>query len=95
MSTPPSTPARKSSRFRPPVGQKRSTSETVRTGAMIVLAVLLTLFAVFNLKEVEVSWIFGSGHAPLIIVIVVSVIVGIVLTYGAERINHKRRVGKP
>jgi uncharacterized integral membrane protein len=95
MSTPPSTPARKRSRFRPPAGQKRSRSETVRTGGTIVLAGLLTLFAVFNLKEVEVNWIFGSDRAPLIIVIVVSVIVGIVLTYGAERLNHKRRVGKP
>ena len=90
----PNPPVKKRSRFRPPAGQKRSTSETVRTGAMLALAVLLTLFAVFNLKEVEVSWIFGSGRAPLIIVIVISVIVGIVLTYGAERINHKRRAGK-
>ena len=57
---------------------------------MVVLAILITLFAVFNLDEVKVNWIFGSGKAPLIIVIVISLLVGIVLTYAAERIVHKR-----
>jgi uncharacterized integral membrane protein len=63
----------------------------LRTGGMIALAVLATLFAVLNLDEVKVDWVFGSGHAPLIVVIVISVLVGIVLTYMAERINRKRR----
>ena len=45
---------------------------------------LITLFAVLNVEDVKVNWIFGSGHAPLIIVIVISVLVGIVLTYFAE-----------
>ncbi len=58
---------------------------------MVVLAILITLFAVLNLNSVKVDWIFGSGHAPLIIVIVISLLVGIVLTYAAERIIHKRR----
>ncbi len=43
---------------------------------LVVLAVLITLFAVFNLKKVKVDWIFGSGHAPLIVVIVISLLVG-------------------
>jgi uncharacterized integral membrane protein len=34
---------------------------------------------------VKVSWIFGSGKAPLIIVIVISLLVGIVLTHFVER----------
>jgi uncharacterized integral membrane protein len=70
---------------------RRSPAEVFRTGGMVVLAVLATLFAVFNLKEVKVSWIFGSGHAPLIVVIVISVVAGIVLTYLAERINRRRQ----
>jgi uncharacterized integral membrane protein len=74
-----------------PRGERRSPTELVRSGAMVVLAVLITLFAVFNLDEVKVDWIFGSGHAPLIIVIVVSLLVGIVLTYFAERLVRKRR----
>jgi len=39
---------------------------------------------------VKVDWIFGSGHAPLILVIVISVLAGIVLTYMAERISRRR-----
>jgi uncharacterized integral membrane protein len=70
---------------------RRPPSEYARTVAMLVLVVLITLFAVLNLDEVKVDWIFGSGHAPLIIVIVVSLLVGIVLTYFAERRGRRRR----
>ncbi len=69
---------------------ERSPRENARQGAWIVLAVLITLFAVFNLDEVKVHWIFGSGRAPLIIVIVISLLVGIVLTHFAERRSRKR-----
>jgi uncharacterized integral membrane protein len=75
----------------PPKAPRRSSGELARTGAMVVLAVLITLFAVTNLDEVKVHWIFGSGRAPLIIVIVISLLVGIVLTYFAERLLRKRR----
>lgn len=63
----------------------------VRTGGLVVLAVLTTLFAVLNLEKVEVNWIFGSGKAPLIIVIVVSLLVGVIFTHFAERRNARRR----
>ncbi len=69
---------------------KRSQRELARTAALVVLAVLITLFAVFNLDEVKVSYVFGSGRAPLIIVIVISVLFGIVLAYFAERLPRKR-----
>ena len=62
---------------------KRSTRDNARTGAIVVLAVIATLFAVLNTESVEVNWIFGSGHAPLI--------VGIVLTYMAERLSRRRK----
>ena len=71
--------------------KKRSQREVTRTAALVILAILITLFAVFNLKEVKVSYVFGSGKAPLIIVIVISVLVGIVLSYFAERLPRKRR----
>lgn len=70
---------------------KRSRRELARTSALVILAILITLFAVFNLKEVKVSYVFGAGKAPLIIVIVISVLVGIVLAYFAERLPRKRR----
>jgi uncharacterized integral membrane protein len=75
----------------PPDGERRSRREMARTGALLILAILITLFAVFNLEEVKVNWVFGSGKAPLIIVIVVSLLVGIVLTHFAERRVSKRR----
>ncbi len=70
---------------------KRSNRELARTGGLVVLAVFMTLFAVFNLEDVKVNWIFGSGHAPLIVVIVLSVLVGVVFTHFAERRSAKRR----
>jgi uncharacterized integral membrane protein len=82
MSAPTQTPASK---------PKRSNRELARIGGLLVIAVLTTLFAVLNLEQVEVDWIFGSGHAPLIVVIVLSVLVGVVLTHFAERRSAKRR----
>ncbi len=74
-----------------PSQPKRSRREQARTAGLVILAVLITLFAVLNLESVEVNWIFGSGKAPLIIVIVISVLVGIVLTYLVERRSSRRR----
>lgn len=69
---------------------KRSTKELVRTGGVVVLAIYFTLFAVLNLGDVKVNWVFGSGKAPLFIVIVVSLLVGIVLTYFVERRTKRK-----
>ena len=86
MSVPTQTPGRaKSPR------QRRSRRELIRTGALVTLAVLITLFAVFNLDKVKVHWVFGTDEAPLIVVIVISLLVGIVLTHFAERRTGKRR----
>jgi uncharacterized integral membrane protein len=76
---------------RQPKKQRCNRREMARTGALVTLAVLITLFAVFNTERVKVNWIFGHTHAPLIVVIVVSLLVGIVLTYFAERRTGKRR----
>jgi uncharacterized integral membrane protein len=73
------------------LGRNRGKGEIARSLALVILAVLMTLFAVLNLKEVRVDWIFGSGKAPLIIVIVISLLVGIVIAYIAERLVRKRR----
>jgi uncharacterized integral membrane protein len=71
--------------------QRRSRRESARTVAVVVLAVLITVFAVKNGKEVSVDWIVGSGKAPLIIVIVISLLVGMVLAYFSRRISRRRR----
>ncbi|MCW3033096.1 MAG: hypothetical protein QOK19_770 [Solirubrobacteraceae bacterium] len=88
MSTPP--PPREPIAEPEPGGPRRPRRESARTGALLVLAILITLFAVFNLDQVKVNWVFGSGKAPLIIVIVISLLVGIVLTYFADRRARRR-----
>jgi uncharacterized integral membrane protein len=74
-----------------PERRGRSRGEQGRTGALVVLAVLATLFAAKNSKEVTVDWIVGSGKAPLIIVIVISLLAGIVLMRLGERLGRRRR----
>ena len=69
----------------------RHRRETARTAGFVVLAVLMTLFAVLNVKDVEVNWIFGTFETPLIIVIVVSLLVGILLTHFAELRSRRKR----
>ncbi len=70
---------------------QRSRREMARTGGLVLLAVLMTLFAVLNVKEVEVNWIFGKSNTPLIIVIVISLLVGILLTHFAELRYRRKR----
>jgi uncharacterized integral membrane protein len=74
-----------------PKHERRSTGERMRAAGPLILAAVFIAFAVLNLNQVKVDWIVGSGHAPLIIVIVISVLVGIVLTHFAERVGRKRR----
>jgi uncharacterized integral membrane protein len=71
--------------------RKRSLRGRSRTGVVIALAALAITFGVLNTNEVKVDWIIGSGHAPLIIVIVISTLGGILITYLAERIIRRRR----
>jgi uncharacterized integral membrane protein len=69
----------------------RSRAESARTAGLVVLAVLITVFAVINLDEVKVHWIVGSGRAPLIVVIAISLLIGIVLARLADRLTARRR----
>jgi uncharacterized integral membrane protein len=71
--------------------QARPRRERARTAALVVLAVLITLFAVLNVKEVEVNWIFGKSSTPLIVVIVVSLLVGMLLAHFGEQRSRRRR----
>jgi len=78
-----------------PTAEKTSRSaasrEKARTIALIVIAVLATAFAVLNTTSVEVNWIVGKSSAPLIIVIAVSILAGVLVTYLGERITRRRR----
>jgi uncharacterized integral membrane protein len=70
---------------------KRRNRELARPFALVLLAVLIIVFAVVNLGQVKVDWIFGSGHAPLIIVIVISLVVGAVITHFTDRLSRWRK----
>lgn len=83
-----STPARPQS-LEPAV--RRSRRELARASVVALLAVLITLFAVLNVEEVKVNWIFGSSRPPLIVVIVVSLLVGILITHLAGLRSKRRR----
>jgi uncharacterized integral membrane protein len=87
MSSPEQAPQEQEQRAR----STRTRREQMRTAGLVVLGILITLFAVLNVKEVKVDWIVGSGRAPLIIVIVVSALVGVLLTYFADRRSRRRR----
>ena len=71
--------------------ERRNRRELARSGAILGLTVLIVVFAVENLSDVKVDWIFGSGRAPLIVVIVISLIVGIVLTHFTDRLSRLRK----
>lgn len=74
-----------------PPEHERVRRERARAAALVVLAVLITLFAVLNVKDVEVNWIFGSTSTPLIIVIAVSLLFGILLGHFAQLRTRRKR----
>ncbi|MEC3882594.1 lipopolysaccharide assembly protein LapA domain-containing protein [Halobacillus sp. HZG1] len=41
-----------------------------------VFALVIAIFAVINVDPVQVNYLFGSGEAPLILVILISVLLG-------------------
>jgi uncharacterized integral membrane protein len=76
----------------PPRPEKRSRlPANGGTIALIVVAVIITLFAVLNLNSVHVNWIIGSGSAPLIVVIAISILLGAAGTALFERVSARRR----
>ena len=74
-----------------PKPERRGRREQARAATTLILTVLITVFAVLNFNDVKVKWIFGTSKAPLTIVIVISLLVGIVLTYIVDRRGGKRQ----
>jgi uncharacterized integral membrane protein len=75
-----------------PAPPKRDRREVARDVSVLTVVVVAVVFAVVNLDSVKVDWIVGSSHAPLIIVIAISVIAGFVLgRFGQRSGGHRRR----
>jgi len=71
--------------------KRRNRGELSRTIAILVLVLAVILFAVKNLNQVKVNWVVGSGSAPLIIVILITLLVGIVLGHLGGRLSRRKR----
>lgn len=74
-----------------PKPKRRNNRELGRAVAVLVLAGIAIAFAAVNSRSVQVDWIFGSDHAPLIVVIVIALVVGVVLTHFAHSFSRWRR----
>jgi uncharacterized integral membrane protein len=59
--------------------------------AGVIVGGLGLAFALVNLGNVNVDWIVGSAHSPLILVIVVSVLIGVGLDRVLVRRARKRK----
>ncbi|SDD16912.1 Uncharacterized integral membrane protein [Terribacillus halophilus] len=46
----------------------------------VIFAVLIAIFAVINVDSVQVDYLFGTGSAPLILIILFSVLMGVLIT---------------
>ncbi|WP_173916036.1 lipopolysaccharide assembly LapA domain-containing protein [Halobacillus sp. Marseille-Q1614] len=59
----------------------------------LIFALLIAVFAVINVGAVEVNYLFGTGEAPLILIIIVSVLMGGITTasVGAVRYYQLKR----
>lgn len=55
-----------------------------RLVAGMVIGALVAVFAFLNLGDVKVNWILGTGHSPLIIVIAVSFLLGVLVSWLAR-----------
>ncbi|MDC3412432.1 LapA family protein [Terrihalobacillus insolitus] len=59
----------------------------------LVFAVFVAIFAVINVDPVQVNYLFGNGEAPLVLVILISVLMGGVITaaVGAVKLIRLQR----
>lgn len=68
----------------------RSRGERARLVGGGVLVALVAAFAVLNVGKVEVDWIVGTAHTPLIVVICASLLLGAALGYAVARSRARR-----
>jgi uncharacterized integral membrane protein len=62
-----------------------------RVVAAAVLGAIIAAFALVNLNDVRVHWVFATGQTPLIVVIAFAFLLGIIVDRLAIRARRKRR----
>ena len=59
--------------------------------AAAIVGALIAVFAVVNLGDVKVHWIFATGQTPLIVVIALAFVLGVIVDRLLIRARRKRR----
>jgi uncharacterized integral membrane protein len=54
----------------------------------LIFAILIAIFAVINVEPVQVNYLFGTGEAPLILVILISVLLGGLATASVGAVRY-------
>ncbi|TGB04201.1 LapA family protein [Halobacillus salinus] len=54
----------------------------------LLFALVIAVFAVINVDPVQVNFLFGSGEAPLILVILISVLLGGLVTASVGAVRY-------
>ena len=65
--------------------------DRARLIAAAIAGALIAVFAVVNLNDVKVHWIFTTGQTPLILVIALSFVLGVIVDRLVIRARRKRR----
>lgn len=81
---------------RPGTPKKRKTpaplaKENRRLIAGLVLGAIVAVFAVVNVNDVEVDWIFTTSQTPLIVVIAIAFLVGALIGWLVGAVARARK----
>ena len=74
-----------------PRGTAVERRERGRLLAAAVVGAVLAAFALVNLNDVKVHWVFATGKTPLIVVIAFAFVLGLIVDRLAVRARRKRR----
>ncbi len=66
------------------------TAQYVAVAVFILVGIYLILLIVENTRRVKLSYVFGSGHAPVLWIVIVSALVGWVLGIATSIILRRR-----
>ena len=70
------------------VTRSRQRARVIAAG---VVGAVVAAFALLNLNDVRVHWLFATGHTPLIVVIAFAFLLGVIVDRLALRATRKRR----